>query len=264
MTNSTTRVAIITGAGNEGGIGYASARKLALEGVNVVLTDIASKESSLNRVATQLAKETGVRALPMICDVTDDASIEICVERTLKELGRIDILFNNAGIGAMSDLVDTDIDLFDLMYRINVRGPVVFSKAVIPAMQTQGGGVIINNASNAGVYGVKGQTHYCASKHAVIGFTKSLASEVGKDGIRVLAVCPGLIETDMWKDGLEAMGVKKPVATMAEMAQQISLDRWASPAEVGDFIAFAASDKASYLTGTYYHIHGGFPVDGLV
>ena len=256
-------VALVTGAAKEDGIGFSSARKMAIKGATIVLTDTPSSEKLLISSAEKLAQETGIKVLPVVCDVTDDASMQACVEKVMDKLGRIDILFNNAGVGALKDFTDSDVEMFDLMYRINVRGPVMMCKLIVPIMQAQGRGVIINNSSTCGVYGSAGQTHYCASKHAVVGFTKSLAAELGKDNIRVLAVAPGFIHTDMWVSGLEKMGLD-PEEEMAKLTETVSLDRFAQPSEVGDFVAYAASSEASYLTGSYYFVHGGAPIDGLV
>jgi NAD(P)-dependent dehydrogenase (short-subunit alcohol dehydrogenase family) len=263
MAGLSGRVALVTGAGSESGIGFASALKLAQKGADIVITDLAEHKAALESRAAELTAATGVRALPVVCDVTDDVALQTCVDATMAEYGRIDVLFNNAGIGTIRDFEETEIDYFDLVYRINVRGPIALTKLVLPIMKTQRRGVIINNSSSAGVYGVRGMTHYCTSKHALIGFTKALASEVGRDGIRVLAVCPGLIDTEIYRKGLPDAGLDVE-ETMAALAQTASLGRFAGASEVGDFVAFAASDEASYLTGTYYHVHGGLPVDGLV
>lgn len=263
MTDLSGRVALVTGAGSERGIGFASAKKMALKGADVVITDLLQHKSALDALAEQLEEEAGIHALPIACDVTEDMDLQACVDATMAEYGRIDVVFNNAGIAAIRDFEATELDFFDLMYRINVRGPIALTKLVLPIMKAQGRGVIINNSSNAGVYGVSGMTHYCASKHALIGFTKALACEVGGDGIRVLAVCPGLIDTEIYRKGLPEAGLDTE-STMAMLAETTCLGRFGEASEVGAFVAFAASDEASYLTGTAYHIHGGLPVDGLV
>ncbi len=262
----TDRVALVTGAGNENGIGFASARKMALQGANLVITDVADNKENLKRIAGRLAQEAGVTVLPMICDVTDDESMKTCVDGVLAEFGAVDILFNNAGIGTLLSFEESTMAYFDLVYRVNVRGAIMLCKLVLPVMQKQQRGVIINNASMAGVYGTHNQTHYSSSKHAVVGFTKSLASEVGRHNIRVLAVCPGLIKTQMWTDGLKAIGIpeEKHDEIFSKHAETVSLERWGTADEVGDFVAYAASDQASYLSGSYYLVHGGAPIDGLV
>ena len=259
----TGRVALITGAGSAAGIGQATSVALAKRGAHLVLADIGAMSEPLREAAKVIGADYGVTAIAVTADVTDDNDLDNLTKVTLEVTGHIDILFNNAGIGAIRDFAECDIADFDRMWAINTRGTVALTARVLPQMRAQGRGVIINNASSAGIYGTRGMTHYCATKHAVVGFTRALAGEVGRDGIRVLAVCPGLIHTEMYTRGLSELGLD-PEIEMAKMAQTSALGRFADPSEVAAFVAFAASDAASYLTGSAYHVHGGMPVDALM
>ncbi len=260
------RVAVMTGGAGKDGMGFASARKLAEQGWNIALTDVPAALHSLTGRVEELTAEYRIHAMAYVFDVTEEQATADCITQVLNDFGRIDLLFNNAGIGGIKDFSEAGIELFDRMYRVNVRGPVLMCKAVAPVMQQQQSGVIINNASVAGIYGTPGLTHYCASKHAVIGFTKALAAELGKYNVRVLAICPGLVATGMFDKALLDTGATddETNAELKRMADDgVSLGRWAQPSEIGDFVAYLASDAATYISGVALPIHGGFPMENL-
>lgn len=259
------KVAVITGAASQRGIGFASALKLSEKGADVVITDLPLNENALNAAAEKL-KDNGGRVLPIVCDVTDSDQVTSCVTEVVRKLGGIDILFNNAGVGGFTPFDEESLEHFDLSYSINLRGVMAFMLAVVPELRKRGGGVIINNSSVAGVYGVSEMSSYCATKHGVIGLTKAAANDLGRDNIRVLAICPGLIDTALWSDETtkDTTGRASFDEARAAMAENVALKRWCKPEEVGDLVSFLASDQASYLTGTYFGIHGGFPMDALV
>lgn len=266
MSSFKNKVAVITGAASQRGIGFAAALKFAEQAASVVIIDIASEADALKEAAAVL-EERGARVLPVICDVTDGEQINACVAQVVEEFGGIDILFNNAGIGGFTDFEEETLEHFDLSYQINLRGVMAFMMAVVPELKKRDGGVIVNNSSVAGVYGVSKMSSYCASKHGVIGLTKAAANDLGKYNIRVVAICPGLVDTALWTDDTLNNSSESDISDYERrtaMAEGVALKRWCSPGEVGDLVLYLTSDKASYLTGTYFGVHGGFPMDALV
>ena len=258
------KIAIVTGASSPIGMGRAAALRLAQEGVDVVVTDITPNEQAreaLNKVVTEI-ETLGVRSLGITVDVTDETQIERCVEQTVAELGGVDILFNNAGFGKESSCEESSLEFYDLMWRINARGVIAFTKAVIGSMKARGGGSIINNSSLAGMYGEVGLSAYNASKFAVIGFTKSVALELGPYNIRVNAIMPGAIDTAMARQRIEYMAKQQGVSPEEVLQQNtagIALRRFGRPEEIADVVAWLASDEASYVTGVSLPVAGGSP-----
>lgn len=253
------QTAIVTGAGSRSGIGYAAARCLAEAGANVLLTDLApTKEAA--RELDELATEVGENCSATALDVTNKRAIAAAVEHALSRWGRIDVVFNNAGtpVGG-GPFLGLDDDAWNLSYRINVKGTVDVCRAVIPVMRRQGRGVIVNNASLAGLGGIANLSAYSATKFAVVGLTKCLAAEFGREGIRCNAVCPGMVWTDMGR--LEAEFMKAPDQTLEDakraLADQVPAGRWADPREIGAAVAFLASEKASYINGVALPVAGG-------
>lgn len=261
------KVAIITGAGRERGMGQAAAIKLAAQGAKIVVTDLVRSDderAALDNVAATI-KELGGETLAMAVDVTDRQQIDQCVEQTCQHFGGVDILFNNAGtaIGEHPFLELKDLH-WDLSYQVNLKAIADFSQAVIPVMQAHGGGAIINNSSLAGLGAVAGMAAYVATKFAVVGLTKAIAREFGQDNIRCNAVCPGMIDTQLseqavdWYTGLHPELSREQARQ--ELAEDVSLKRWAQPEEVGDAVAYLAGPHASYISGVALPVDGGLPV----
>ena len=259
------KVAIVTGASTPKGIGKATALKLASLGAKVVVTDLVkNKEDTAIMDVVEKIKKQGGQAVGMQADVTNTSQIQACINQTLKEYGSIDILFNNAGtpvgVGPFLDLTEQQ---FQLSLNINLMGMVRFCQAVIPIMQKQNGGSIINNASLIGLGGWAEYAAYAISKWGVVGLTKCLATEFGKDKIRVNAVCPGMVATDM--SDIEINGYAKTEGLSYEAAKKalgeqfVPLGRYAEPAEVADAVAYLASDTAKYITGVALPVAGGLP-----
>ena len=198
----------------------------------------------------------------MDVDVTDGTQIDNCVESVINDHGRIDILVNNAGVGVGSaNFLDQKAEELDLTFAVNVKGMIRFSQSVIPHMQTAGAGVIVNVASLCGLRAIPAiPPAYTASKFAVVGLTKAMALEFGGDSIRVNAVCPGSVDTQMRANVMELLakeeGISIEEAEAAENAT-ISLGRPSSPAEVAAVVAFLCSDDAKYLTGAAIPVDGG-------
>jgi len=255
------KIAIVTGAASERGIGFASARKLAEQSAHVVLIDLEHYRTELEQRVATLQQE-GCKAELHCCDLTDEPATRALIAQTIKTHGRIDILFNNAGMGEIKPFLDTPVQEFELIYRINMLTIVTLCQAVVPQMTTQGGGVIINNASIAGLYGNAFYTAYSASKHAVVGFTKALALELAELNIRVNAVCPGFTDTEM-ADNIPAFFSDLMDISMKEARQlcydAIGMKRPGQPAEVADLVAFLAGDSSTYISGTAIPVAGAFP-----
>lgn len=260
------QVAIITGAGRPRGMGWATALKLAEKGAHVAITDITpTKEDRANlETAAAQVRQLGVQALAITVDVTDPAQVAACVKQTMATFGRVDILFNNAGVAepGAGPFLEITPEGWNKTWQVNVMGMVHFCRAVIPVMLEQGGGSIINNASLAGLGVIGGLSAYTASKYAVIGLTKSIAAEYGAHGVRCNATCPGLIDTDMGRlevqlyADMEGMSLEESEEWLTE---PVAMKRWAQPAEVAEAVAFLASPAASYITGVALPVAGGLP-----
>ncbi|MBC8445375.1 MAG: SDR family oxidoreductase [Rhodospirillaceae bacterium] len=256
------KTAIVTGTSAARGIGRATAVRLAVEGAFVVVTDLQTSDNTaaLNDLVQEI-EATGGEAISCFTDVTKRDEIDHCVETAIQRFGSIDILVNNAGttIGARPFLEITK-ENWEISFSINLRGVADFCQAVIPGMIQMGGGSIINNASTAGLGAEAGFGAYNATKHGLVGLTKTIAAEFGVNNIRCNAVCPGLIKTDMHLGANERLAREHSIS-VEEMAveryQAIALKRAAEPNEVADVIAFLAGPAASFVTGTAIPVAGG-------
>ena len=230
------RVALVTGGAN--GIGAAIAARLAGEGARVLVADR----------AVPAATSDGIRYLQTDATRADDAAAAVAA--ALDGWGRLDILVNNAGMGAYGETTDMDEVLWDQVFAINIRAIFLFCRAAIPALR-ETRGTIVNIASISGVFGDFGMGAYNASKGAVVNYTRSLALECARHGIRVNALCPGLVDTAM-----SAGGLQRP-DDRAHWEDRIPLGRPARPEEMAAVAAFLASDDASYMTGAIVAADGG-------
>lgn len=255
------KIAIVTGASSQRGIGFAAASKLASLGATVVIADVQQTLPELESRALEITAG-GETCYAHSLDVTDEDQVMTFVDTVVDEHGGIDVLFNNAGVGFMKKFEDATLADFDRNYQVNVRGTVALTMAVSPVMKSLGGGSIINNASIGGLYADACFTAYNMSKSAVVGFTKSLALELGVDKIRVNAVCPGFTDTDM-ADKMpefyaEQMNVDLQQARLM-CYDSIAMKRPARTSEVAELVAFLAGPGSSYITGAAIPIAGGFP-----
>ena len=243
------RVAFVTGASS--GMGEAAARKFAAARASTVLVD--RDADAVTALAEELTA-AGFDALALVADVTKEEQVADAVEATIAAYGRLDAAFNNAGIMIPSaQTADTDTSVFDRVIDVNVRGVWNSAKHQLRQMRTQGSGAIVNNSSIAGLTGSATRAAYSATKHAVLGLTKSLALEVGGQGIRVNAVCPGTIDTPM-VDRMLAAGDLSRDASIAASA----IPRLGRAEEVADAVLWLCSPGSSYVTGAALPVDGGY------
>ncbi len=241
------KVVLITGAA--GGIGSATAKRFASEGAKIVLVDMDQEGSE------KAAKKLNLNAedyLVVKADVTKEEDVKNYVKEAKDRFGKIDVFFNNAGIEAKYEsIMETDSDAMEMVLDVNLKGVYYGLKHVLKVMTEQGSGSIINTSSTAGLLGFPNMAPYVASKHAVIGLTKTAALEVAAKKVRVNAICPAPVDTDMMEDIEEASGMEQEDFNVA-----IPLGRYAKAKEIAALVAFLGSDDASYITGSAYTIDG--------
>jgi len=242
------KVALVTGAAR--GIGRAIAQAYAEHGASVVLGDVLVEQAQAVAEEIQAA---GNAAIALYLDVTDPQSVRQAVDRTVTRFGRIDVLVNNAGVLRPHPIVDFPLEDWDLIYRVNVRGTFLCAQAVARQMIVQGsGGCIVNMSSASGKKADREESAYCASKSAVIGFTRCLALELGPHGIRANAILPGATDTEMLRDLIDQVpGVRE------ELLAKTPLGKMATPRDQANAAVFLASDLASHITGEQLVVSGG-------
>jgi NAD(P)-dependent dehydrogenase (short-subunit alcohol dehydrogenase family) len=254
------KVVIVTGGAH--GIGEATVLAFAREGHRVALAD-------LDRDAAEHVKEHG-RSLPgdiiaITADISRAEGARDVVQRTVAAFGGVDVVFNNAGIqppDSYRRAEDLDEAMWDRIMDVNAKSCYLVSKFAIPEMRKRGGGVIINNAS---VQGLQSQTlvpAYAASKGAVLSLTRNLALDYAEENIRVVAICPGSVDTPMLRASAALASPTDPEGTLSAWGQKHPLGRIARPAEIAEVVVFLASDKASFITGEYVCVDGGLMAKG--
>jgi len=237
------KVVLITGAAS--GIGAATARRFAGEGAKLMLGDIDAQGGDA------LAKELGQRAAFLATDVRDQAQVEALTEEAVARFGRIDVLFNNAGSGIPGQTPDLDPEQWRNLFELDVHSVFYGCRAAIPQMRKSGGGAIVNTASISGLAADPGLCTYNAAKGALVNYTRALAVDHARDGIRVNAVCPGPVETPLLLPVLNLPGVRE------EYAKLIPMGRVGEPDEIAGAVLFLASDDASFMTGAMLVVDGG-------
>ena len=246
------KVAFITGAAQ--GIGKGIATNLGAAGAVVVLTDIQEQKVAL--AAAEIREKTGATTMSRRLDVTDGNGIRATVSAVEEEFGRIDILVNNAGVQEWVPFLDTTEEMWDRHQAVNVKSTFLLSQAVARIMVRQGGGKIINIASDSGVAPTpEGAAAYCASKSAIIGLTRVIAKELGPYRVYCNAICPGAINTAMTARFLEKTGQKEN--SLEAWAQMAALKRVGEPEDVGRVALFLASHLSDFMTGEHLLVTGG-------
>ena len=244
------KVAVITGGAS--GIGQATALLFAREGAALCVADL---DQMGGRAVVESIREEGGRATHVHCDVTEADDCYRTIEKTIQDLGGLNILINNAGIIRRASVIETGEAEWDRIMAVNVKSVFLLSKYAIPYMIEAGGGVIINIASGWGLVGGPKAAAYCASKGAVVLLTKAMALDHGKDGIRINCICPGDTDTPLLHDEAKQLG--EPVAPFLAGAAERPLKRIGRPEEIAQAALYLASEASSFVTGTSLVVDGG-------
>lgn len=253
MIDLSDKVVVITGGA--GGIGRATADTLARAGCRIVLVDVAAEAGEQ---AARDIMQTGREAIFVQADVSKAGEVKNYVDVAVERFGRIDIFINNAAWeGVVQSLIDYPDDVFDKVIDINVRGVFLGLKHVLPVMYAQGAGVVVNMASIAGHIGSPGLIAYTASKHAVLGMTKTAAMESAKFGVRVNAVSPGAVDTRMLRSLAQLKEPDEADVAMAKYAVDSPNGRLATPEEIANVVLFLASDLSNHISGQSFRVDGG-------
>ena len=251
--NLSGRVAIVTGAAN--GIGAATAIALAAEGARVVVADVVSGDATVAAV-----REAGGEAIAVHCDVADPDQVAAMVDLAVQQLGGLDVLVNNAGVGGGSTpLHELDLDDWNRTLAVNLTGPFLCTRAAMPHLLASGRGRIINIASTYGLIGAPLAPAYCATKGAIVNLTRQLAVDYSDKGIRVNAICPGYIDTDL---GGHRASMSPDAAAAAHERREAAaarqpIGRQAQTDEVASVVVFLAGDDSSFMTGSIVTVDGG-------
>jgi len=243
------KVAVITGAGS--GIGAAMAAAMHAQGARVVVADISGRQDDV-------ARALGKGAVGVHVDVSDDSSVAAMIAAARETFGGVDVLCNNAGVdGDVGATADCSLENFERVFAVNTRGVFHGLRHVIPVMLERGGGSVINTASVAGQVSFPFMPAYCASKAAVLGLTRSVALEYGKQGIRCNAICPGIVRTAML-ESIERAEPERAREMIGNAEAMTAIGRLGSPDEIAAMAVFLASDESSFLTGAALAVDGGY------
>lgn len=245
------KVALVTGAAS--GIGKATALAFAREGARVVVSDLTGQTEAGETVAEEICADGG-EAVFIACDVAEESEVNALVAGTMDRFGRLDAAYNNAGIeGGSAETHACEVETWDRVMSINLRGLWLCMRAEIPHMLAQGGGTIVNCASVAGLVGFQNSPAYTASKHGVVGLTKSAALEYAQRGIRVNAVCPGVIDTPM-----VGRVTQRDNAAAGRLTEAEPMGRLGTAEEIADAVLWLSSPAASFVTGYPMAVDGGW------
>ena len=273
------QVAIVTGASRPNGQGRAISKALAVRGAKLVMTDLEGDDPRYNYEglgvgsaeeladAVEAVKALGTEAIGVTADVTDKAQIQEVVDAAVGAFGGIDILVNNAGSLHGDFIADLTDDVWDASYRVNLKAPVDFAAAVVPHMRERGGGSIVQNTSVAGIVAFAGGGCYSGTKHGAVGMMKVMAEEFGPDNIRVNAVCPGNVWTDISQREAElftergfAESPEQFIQTLKDMSSLPG--RYVTPEDIAEAVAFLCTPGAKFITGITLRVDGGISIVG--
>jgi NAD(P)-dependent dehydrogenase (short-subunit alcohol dehydrogenase family) len=250
VTRLSDKVALITGGGT--GIGRATALAFAREGASVTVAG--RRLEKLREVIGEVQKQGGA-GLAMECDVTRARDVERAVKGTVERFGRLNVLVNNAGALQVSTVEGISEDEWDRVMAVNVKGPFLMSRAVLPEFRKCGGGAIVNIGSVLGLVAMKDRAAYCASKGGVTMLTKAMAIDHGHENVRVNCICPSIVETELVKGLFDAS--EKGQALRNGRLGLIPLGRFGQPGDVAEMAVFLASEESSWLTGAAIPLDGG-------
>jgi NAD(P)-dependent dehydrogenase (short-subunit alcohol dehydrogenase family) len=246
------RVALVTGAGS--GIGRAAAELFAAEGAAVAAVDL-SGDAAEDTTAKIVAE--GGRAVAIAANVAVAAQAEAAVTEAVRKLGRLDVLYNNAGVNSSGSVADATEEDWDRCFAVNVKGTFLFSRAAVPHLARDGGGAIVNQGSVAALVGIANFAAYCAAKGAIVALSRSMAIDLAPQRIRVNAICPGTVFTPLMEPMLRARGDGDLEAGLAKTTVKYPIGRLGAPEEIARVALFLASDEASFLTGSVVTADGG-------
>ncbi len=246
------KVAVISGGAS--GIGFGTAVKLAEFGARIAIFDIDEKQG---RLAGKELTDLGGRARFFRCDVRDAVECKRAVNDTVSFFGRIDILFNNAGVAIRKNAVDLEPEEWDLALDVSLKGQYLLSKYIVPVMKMNGGGSIINTGSGWSLKGGPDAVSYCAMKGGTLNMTRAMAIDFGKFNIRVNCVCPGDIDTPMLQSECEQLGMNYDEEYKRSCAAGRPLERLGTPGDVANAVLFLSGRMSSWITGTYIVVDGG-------
>jgi NAD(P)-dependent dehydrogenase (short-subunit alcohol dehydrogenase family) len=246
------KVALITGAGS--GIGRAAAELFAAEGAAVAVVDLAAEAAEETAGKIEAA---GGRAVALVANVAVAAEVESVVARAVRVLGRLDVLYNNAGVNSAGSVADATEDDWDRCFAVNAKGTFLCSRAAVPYLERAGGAAIVNQGSVAGLVAVPNFAAYCAAKGAVVALTRSMAIDLAGRRIRVNAICPGTVFTPLMEPMLRARGDGDLEAGLAKTVVKYPIGRLGTPEEIARVALFLGSDDASFLTGSIVTADGG-------
>ncbi|MER9645064.1 glucose 1-dehydrogenase [Mesorhizobium sp. M0239] len=244
------RIAVVTGAGS--GIGRAGAMIMGREGAVVVIAD---RDQAAGEATASEMRAIGGQAEAIATDVADDGALEKLIAGTIERHGRIDILHNHAGIQVGGTLTEVEVGGMDASWRVNVRAQFLAARMVMPSMIARGNGVILNTASNSGVFYDREMIAYATSKHAVVAMTRQMSLDYARHNVRVNALCPGWVDTPFNEPFIAQMGGRQAIETYVRT--KIPMGRWASADEIAEAILFLVSDRSSFMTGQALVIDGG-------